>query len=454
MSSYRRRAAACLLLACLSACLTACGPPGRVADATAPHAIHQARPAFGFVDSVGVNTHLSYRDTSYEQISDVADALAYLRIRHIRDGIEERPTGVVVRRFRRLAEGGVRVTGVVPYRTPSMRRLVESIREQRDFLEAVEGPNETDIFTQFRYQGQKFPRGTIAFMEDFYRAVRNTPQLDDVDVLQTTLAFPGAATRHGIRAERLGDLSAYADLGNSHDYFEFGEPPSRRIRLQHLPLNTMITPDKPMVSTEGGYQMGSGDGYKGTWDDGQSARFSQAVHGRYLLRYLLEQYRLGYQRSFVYELLSIDDSEWGLFRPDGTPLPAASGIRSLLAILGEDPADAGDERRLGSAVAAGALDFTLGEHPSSVHTLLLQKTDGTFYLVLWNDVRNWDPATGTPVARPSVPVSLEINQPVERVRTFLPLTRGTRPTDVDPQGRLTIRVPDHPVIVEVTAPQT
>jgi hypothetical protein len=447
MGSYRRRAVACVLLTSVAACER----QAPVQDATS-HDPQPAVPALAFVDSVGVNTHLSYRDTSYERISEVADALAYLRIRHIRDGIEERPTGVVVHRFRRLAKDGVRVTGVVPYRTPSMRRLVECIVEQRDFLEAVEGPNETDIFTQFRYRGETFPRGTIAFMADFYRAVRSSSELDDMEVLQTTLAFPGAATRHGIRAERLGDLSAYADLGNSHDYFEFGEPPSRRIRLHHLPLNTMITPGKPMVSTEGGYQMGRGDGYQGTWDDGRSARFSEAVHGRYLLRYLLEQYRLGYQRSFVYELLSIDDAEWGLFRPDGTPLAAASGIRSLLTILGEGTADAVDERRTDSPVPTDALDLTLGEHPSSVHTLLLQKTDGRFYLVLWNDVRTWDPVTGSPVARPPVPVSLQLLQPVERVRTFLPLTRGTRPTEVAPDGRLVVRVPDHPLVVEVTVP--
>jgi hypothetical protein len=63
--------------------------------------------------------------------------------------------------------------------------------------------------------------------------------------------------------------------------------------------------------------MGEGDGYKGTWEDGLAAPFSEDIHGRYLLRYVLEQYRLGYKRSFIYELLDSDQPQWGLLQPQG-----------------------------------------------------------------------------------------------------------------------------------------
>jgi hypothetical protein len=418
-------------------------------------AIRQARKANSFVESIGVNTHVNYDDTVYGNYDGLLKpSLLYLGVRHIRDGLtDDGADGLVLKRFRDLYGYGIKVTGLVPYETATMPALIAMIRTQRDVLEAVEGPNETDIFTQFNYRGQKFPEGTIAFMKNFYPAIKNDAQLRSLPVLQTTLAFPGyydeTVNSDSVRADLLGDLSAYADYGNSHNYFAFGEIPSDRIKNDHLPLNLGITPGKPMMSSEGGYQMGEGDGYKGGWDDGLSAPFSEDVHGRYLLRYVLEQYRLGYKRSFIYELLDIDESQWGLFRADGTPRPAAYGIRSMIKLLSEGSWDKSAKRWVVPSFTASTLDYTLSAMPSSVHSLLFQKSNGTFYLVLWNEVKNWDAAIGKAIYTEAVPLTLRINQPVNRVRTFLPLTHGAVATETFDSSTVQFSVPDHPVIVEI-----
>jgi hypothetical protein len=134
-----------------------------------------------------------------------------------------------------------------------------------------------------------FPAGTIAFMKDFYTAIKSDPQLRGLPVLQTTLAQP-ANEKYGVqpRANLLGNLSPYADFGNSHNYFAFGEIPSTRILEEYNVLADKVTPGKPIVATEGGFRMGSWDGYKGNWEDGQSAVFNEAVQARYLTRFLLE----------------------------------------------------------------------------------------------------------------------------------------------------------------------
>ena len=214
-----------------------------------------ARKADSLVDSIGVNTHIGYGDTVYgDYAGRVKPSLLYLGIRHIRDGLtDDGNRGTVFRRYRDLAGSGIRLTGVTPYRTESMPALISVIRAQREVLEAVEGPNETDIFTQFSYRGRGFPQGTAAFMKDFYPAIRRDPVLRSLPVLQTTLAFPGTETGRGVRADLLGDLSAFADYGNSHNYFAFGKPPGETVRTGHLPLNSRITPGKPMMSSEGGY---------------------------------------------------------------------------------------------------------------------------------------------------------------------------------------------------------
>lgn len=412
-------------------------------------AIRQAKNANSLVESIGVNTHVNYGDTAYGDYDGLLKpSLLYLGVRHIRDGLAD--DDFMLNPYRDLLNYGIRVTGLVPYETESMATLIAMIKTQRDVLEAVEGPNETDIFTQFNYKGQKFPKGTIAFMKDFYPAIKHDSELRSLPVLQTTLAFPGAETGTGIRADLLGDLSAYADYGNSHNYFSFGEVPSSRIKNDHLPLNSGVTPGKPMMSTEGGYQMGEGDGYKGTWDDGLSAPFSESVHGRYMLRYVLEQYRLGYQRSFIYELLDSDESQWGLFRADGTPRPAAYGIRSMIKLLSEGRWDTSAKRWVVPSFIPDTLSYTFSSLPKTVHSLLFQKSNGTFYLILWNEVKNWNSVVGQALYNTPVPVTLTMNQPVKQLRTFLPLTHGTIASATVGVSTATLLVPDHPLIVEIT----
>ena len=408
----------------------------------------QATRADAFVDSIGVNTHVGYGDSPYGDVEGLLKpSLKYLGVRHIRDGLAD--DDFMLKPYRQLRALGIGVTGIVPYQIDALPALLQSIRAQRDVLEAVEGPNETDLFTQFRYLGQPYPAGTVAFMKDFYPAIKADPALQHLPVLQTTLAFPGAAAGQGTRADLLGDLSAFADYGNSHNYFAFGEPPGPVIREEHLPLNTAITPGKPMMSSEGGYQMGRGDGYKGTWNDGQAAPFAEAVHGRYLLRYLLEQYRQGYRRSFVYELLDSDQPQWGLFRADGTPRPAASGIRNLIQQLSEGRLNPDTGRWTTPDFAPGRLDYRLSGQLTNVHSLLLQRSSGAYYLVLWNEVNNWNVTTGAPIYPPPAQVELSLAQPVRQLQTFLPLTRGATPTATFTTAPLRVEVPDHPVVVKI-----
>jgi serralysin len=408
----------------------------------------EASSANDFVESIGVNTHVNYGDSAYGNVQGLLKpSLAYLGIRHIRDGLAD--DQFTLEPLRDLHSNGIGITGIVPYETDSMPALIANIKGQRDVLEALEGPNETDLFTQFNYKGKGFPDGTVAFMKDFYPAVKSDPQLRDLPVLQTTLAFPDADASSGIRADLLGDLSAYADYGNSHNYFSFGEPPSDRIREDHLPLNLRITPGKPMMSSEGGYQMGDGDGYKGTWNDGLSAPFDENVHGRYLMRYTLEQYRLGYKRSFIYELFDSDQPQWGLFESDGTPRLAARGLRGMIQLLSEGQWDGSAKRWQVPSLNPGALSYSLSTAPASVHTLLFQKSDGRFYLVLWNEVNNWDVTTAKPIAQKPVPLTLNVTQKVKVIRTFLPLTNGTAVTATFDSSTVQLSVPDHPLIVEI-----
>jgi hypothetical protein len=416
-----------------------------------PNAVTAGR-ADAFVDSVGVNVHLSYTDTVYGRFATVvAPSLEYLGVRHVRSGLDG--SREIIDRQRALAARGIGMAGIVPYRTESMPTLIQQIRGQADTLDAVEGPNEADEFEEFRYLGQRFPRGTIAFMRDFSTALEADPGLRDLPVLQTTLAFPqnpaGGGAAGGTRARLLGDLSAYADFGNSHNYFAFGDPPGPVIARDHLPYVTQITPGKAYVSTEGGYQTGDSDGYQGGWNDGQSAPFDERVHARYMTRYLLEMFRNGYSRSYIYELLDIDQPQFGLFHRNGSPKPAAKGIHAMLALLNDATWDATARTWKTPELTPGSLPFSFSAAPTSMHSMLLQKSTGVFWLVVWNEVRSWNPKTGKPLATRAVPVNLTIGQDVTRIRTFVPTQTGTRPRATFTTNTVPLKVGDRPLIVEI-----
>jgi serralysin len=390
--------------------------------------------------------------------------LGYLGVRHIRDAIIYQDfKQYVIDRYRILNTYGLRVTGVVPYtttpanatyKTIDLPQLLTAIRAQRDVLAAVEGPNETDLAGfGFFYKNETFPKGTIAFMKDFYPAIKNDPQLRSLPVVQTSLAHPYFKKNNVLHADLLGDLSPYADYGNNHNYFAFGQTPSDGILGQHLGYTKKVTPGKPMMATEGGYRLDNWDGHKGTWGDGQSAPFDERVHGRYTLRFLLEQYRLGYTRSFLYELRSWSKylpADWGLFRVDGSVRPAAFGLRSMIKLLAEGRWDNTNKRWIVPTFTPGSLNYSLSGVPASVHSLLLQKSNGRFYLVLWNEVKNWDSVTGKPVFPANISATLTINQSVSQVKTFLPLTNGETATATVSSSTLQLSIPDHPLIVEIT----
>src|SRR3954453_17672772 len=79
-SRLRRPAAAAFAVAGLAALWWVLSPAGSAPDVVA------TRPADAFIESVGVNTHVTYSDTSYARHAAIAARLRELGMRHVRDG--------------------------------------------------------------------------------------------------------------------------------------------------------------------------------------------------------------------------------------------------------------------------------------------------------------------------------------------------------------------------------
>ena len=72
----------------------------------------QAAESDSFVDSIGVQTHVSYINTAYGNWTQVMAALKSLGVRHIRDGLPVSST--YVSNFQQMAAAGIRVPAASP----------------------------------------------------------------------------------------------------------------------------------------------------------------------------------------------------------------------------------------------------------------------------------------------------------------------------------------------------
>ena len=341
----------------------------------------QAEPADAFIDTMGINTHLHYQGTVYdERYSDIIKPkLLELGVRHVRDGAytyedADRNT-FFYERLRELGAAGVRFNLITSLETPyneatDYSKLDDIVAWTDGAVESFEGINEPDI------QGiDDWISLTKAAQKNLYTAVRGNPALKDVEVLGPSPVWS---------AGKLGDLSRYMDLGNTHPYpggkmptgDEHGQ--STKSSLKNAAKNSR---NKSVMFTETGY-------HNALETDNDHAPTSEATTAKYLPRMFFEHFNMGVPRTYLYELIDSKskgrttnpEASFGLLRHDGSEKPAFKATKNLTQLL----ADAGP------SFTPEALSFALSGNTDDVHHTLLQKRNGTFYLALWVEKESWD----------------------------------------------------------------
>jgi hypothetical protein len=201
----------------------------------------------------------------------------------------------------------------------------------------------------------------------------------------------------------------------------------------------MSTPSKPIIATETGY-------YTRTTDGGQ---VSPAAMGKYIPRLFGEYFNRGVVRTYDYELIDQNDttgreSNFGLLNWDRTPKPAYTALANLIALTQEP----------GANFSAGSLDLTITGAPSTVHHTVLQKSNGTFDVLIWNDVSVWNTSTLSDVTNADIPVQLLLGQQWPTVRTYLPGQSMTATSTLTNVNALNLNVPDQMLVVELVPEPT
>ena len=110
-----------------------------------------------------------------------------------------------------------------------------------------------------------------------------------------------------------------------------------------------------------------------------------SVAASYIPRTLLNNFNAGVVRTFLYEFVDEGnvgaEQTYGLLRSDLSEKPSYLALKNL-SLMTSDP---------GPKFLPQNLSYTLkGASTNTFHTLL-QKRDGTFLFILWQEVPSWDP---------------------------------------------------------------
>ena len=397
-----------------------------------PHP-EQAPNAYDFVNSIGVNTHLNYFDRIYGNFPLVEQELRSIGIRHIRDGIHlqnDDYNRTLYERWIELGKLGIRFDAVLDPRskfgpvTPEMLVRVDNLTGHT--IESFEGPNEMDISGVPDWDSVD-----RSYQKTIFDAVRSMPNSAHIAVIGPSLANAASGTHIGLTLE-------YLDEGNLHPY------PAGKIPSIVFPDQTdkgkAIFGGKQIVFTESGY-------HNALNDHSDQPAISEQAAAKYIPRLFLEDFARGIPRTYLYEFMDeapdpgLKDHQmhWGLIRADGTEKPAFAAIKRLI----EELNDASEPQRPIN------LQWSLSQSPPSVHHLLLQKSNGEFDLVLWQEIPSYDIRRQSEIANSPVATTLTIGQEANSITLYEPSLQAASLETYTHKSTAALQIPDHPLVVAI-----
>jgi hypothetical protein len=415
--------------------------------------------AAAFLDSIGVVTTFPDRG---QPLDKTVEMLKYGGFRWVRGGIEglsEKGPTTVQTYLDLHRQAGVRFSWGLVSGSSDLTKLIATAKPlaEAGALLAFEGNNEPNNWG-VTYQGEKGGGQAKTWLpvaklqRDLLEAVRADPVLTKYPVW--SISENGAEVDNvGLQfltipkgADALMPAGTrYADCANVHNYFyhpasptpadnktwnaadptpackvdglygNYGRTWAKHFRgYSQAELSTL-----PRVTTETGCTIGGS--------------ITEEVQARNQLTMYLDQFKRGWSYTAVYLLRDRGDEagnqSFGFFKPDYTPRKAAVYLHNLTTILADNRA----------VEKPGSLEFSIESQPATVHDLLLQRSDGTFLLVVWNErVKGADEVT------------VKLARSHRSVTVFDP-TVGAEPTKTLTNAesvRLTLS--DHPVVLVVS----
>ncbi|WP_036484769.1 hypothetical protein [Myxosarcina sp. GI1] len=403
----------------------------------------KARSTDSFIDSIGVVAHIGYYGTSYSQFDTIVKPrLQELGVRHVRTNVDPgaRAAAKTVSRLKELANMGIKFNLVMDPTELSLTETMKVLKTFGDAIESVEGPNEWNapkLAKTKSYKGKYFPEGLKLYQADLYKAVKSDPATARIPVISPALSNETGLAK---TTARMGKVAC--DINNAHEY-PGGRHPNNAGLPYHIPNYLSVCgKDKPLISTETGYNNARK----------LSKTVSEQAAAKYLPRLLFEFYNQGFDRSIIYELMDKQPNpsydkrhlHWGLLRADGSRKPAFRAVRNVIDILDNS------DLTTTTQVPLGTLDYDIKGDMTDVHQTLLQKQDGRFYLVLWQEVNSYDLKSKIDLKVPIRTLNILFNTDISQLKVYKPNWKAGAVRTVTNPRRYTLGIPDRVIILELT----
>lgn len=405
----------------------------------------EARSAYDFVNSIGVNTHFGFYETNYWDKWDeiTFPRLKELGVKHIRDGYGYRiPEGE--ERFIEAGKAGVKL--LLSMATDTPEELSPKIDALLPYLSGVEAINEVD----YSYDPNNDPAVWVPYgrkqQEELFNLIKNTPKYSHLPVVALSLADLKN------NASTMGNISAWIDYGNIHAYASGRHPANHfgyGLSLEDvLDRAKVLFGDKPLMATEAGYHNYEEQGLS-------HLGVPESVSAIYIPHLFFEYFNQGIVRTYLYEFLdqhkrtelqNAPESEchFGLVRIDGEPKPAFYALKYILALLDDE----------NESFKPSPLSFSLDAEDRNVKKdlryTLLQKSDGKWWIAVYRTTEIYNPDFLLPRPIETATITLKLANAAKTVNMYVPNTSLDKQNTFNNQQTIDFEMNAGLVLLEIT----
>ena len=364
----------------------------------------QALQADLFADSIGFDIPIYWE----QSFNNMLPLLSNAGVRHARVGLCQDQNQCAF--YQKMLQAGIRGTVIIGYNSTATQ-VAQALASngtlaEGAFIEAMEGINEPNNSGLPGYTSN-WVATTRTAQQMLWNTVQMSGRAGQVKVLGPSICC------NAKDQAALGDLTPYLDYGNQHVYFGQQNPGAiyytgETVTDFNLQLQASISGHKPVQTTETGW---------GSLTSDPASGVSPSVQQRYIVRGFLESFAHGIPRTFGY-VFTDDPSagagygSYGVVAVDAkanlAPKPAYFAVANLLSLV-KDP---------GLPFQPTGLSYNLSGDAASVDHLLLQKRDGSFYLILWTELMGWDQAKQVAKSLPAQTVTINISTPLWGAETY------------------------------------
>jgi hypothetical protein len=332
------------------------------------------------INSFGINVDVA--DTSSANIAPTASLLKSLGITHVRLGIlKNDPTyDSAVSQF--LSQSGASALGITNCTAPLGPSLTSGITASdiASFNSAIGGKLEA-------YEAMNEPDAQASADPLWVQNLESCMQGQENAISGVPFVGPAISNELGY-ASAVGNQTSIINYGNFHRYLSGHNPDTAGYGGTYScgvygALNwaiceaQIVSGSEPIAITEQGYS--------------STNEVDLTTQAKYLSRAFFVNSNAGIARTYVYTLTSYTGGDAfggdGILNTDLSTKPAYTAIQSTLNLL----ADTAE----GSTPAA--VNYVTIGAPSTLEQQLIQKSNGSYVLVLWNETPSWNTTTNAPI---------------------------------------------------------